>query len=135
MTNITIIENKAALVRKYLLILKAYSKYSKKLILADVTYRGAVLHYLYQAIQSTIDLAQAYAAYKKYPKPQSARDVFHALHEHKKISRILLNNMLNMTGFRNIMAHQYAIIDDEIFYDIFANHLKDIRGLLKALGM
>lgn len=38
-----------------------------------------------------------------------------------------------MTGFCNVIAHNYDTIDEEIFYDVFKNHLKDIRALLSAL--
>lgn len=133
MTHLAVLENRTSLVRKYLTILRTYSKLTKEQILHDITYRGAIERYLYLAIQSSIDLAEAYISYKRYRKPQNMRDAFNILHEHKKISRSLLEVMLKMTGFRNVIAHDYDKIDDEIFYDVFKHRLKDIRSLLSSL--
>ncbi len=133
MTHLAVIENRSSLAKKYLTILRTYSKLTKKQILHDITFRGAIERYLYLAIQSSIDLAEAYISFKKYRKPQNMRDAFQILHEHRKISRPLLDTLLKMTGFRNIIAHNYDTIDEEILYDVFKHHAKDIRALLKAL--
>ncbi len=133
MTHLAVLENRISLAKKYLTILRTYSKLTKEQILHDVTFRGAIERYLYLAIQSSIDLAEAYISYKKYRKPQNMRDAFHILHEHRKISRSLLDMMLKMTGFRNVIAHNYSTVDEEILYDVFKHRLKDIRALLIAL--
>lgn len=133
MTHLAVLENRTSLAKKYLTILRTYSKLTKEQVLHDTTFRGAIERYLYLAIQSSIDLAEAYISYKKYRKPQNIRDAFRILNEHRKISRPLLEIMLKMTGFRNVIAHNYDTIDEEILYDVFKNHSKDIRALLAAL--
>lgn len=73
MTHLAVLENRTSLAKKYLTILGTYSKLTKKQILHDITFRGAIERYLYLAIQSSIDLAEAYISYKKYRKPQNMR--------------------------------------------------------------
>lgn len=130
MTSPVIIENKISAVKKYLDILKRYKKYSREEIEHDIDIRGAVERYLYLAAQATIDLTEAAVAYKKFRKPTSMSEAFSILNEEKIISLELAENLIKMTGFRNVMAHDYEDINYDIVYDVLHNKLNHIKELI-----
>lgn len=134
MTYFSVIENKISSVKKYLKILERYQKYSKDRIIKDIDLRGAVERYLYLAVQAAIDLAEAIISFKKFRKPTTMTENFHILEEESIIEKELAENLVNMVGFRNIVAHDYEKIDYDIMYDVLKYKLKDIEKFLKAIG-
>lgn len=130
MTNISIVENKITLARKYLDILEEYKKYSRIEIENDLNIRGALERYLYLATQAAIDTCDAFIALKDFRKPTSIREGFEILGEKKIISTNLQEKMVKMAGFRNIIAHGYAKIDYDKVYDIVQNKLGDINEFI-----
>ena len=134
MSNLKVIENKISSIRKYLKILQRYKKYSKKEIEGNVDIKGAVERYLYLAIQSTIDLAEAIIAYKNLRKPTTMSEAFYILNEEGFIPVRLTAELAKMAGFRNIVAHDYEKIDYDIVVDVLQNKLKDIDKFLKRIS-
>ena len=128
MTNSSVIENKISSVKKYLKILENYKGYSKDELEKDINIKGAVERYLYLAIQSTIDLAEAVISYKEIRKPATLGETFYILEEEKIIDTKLREELVKMTGFRNIIAHDYEKINYNIVYDILQNKIKDIEN-------
>lgn len=131
MNSLKVIENKISSVRKYLKILQRYKKYTQKEIEADIDIKGAVERYLYLAIQSTIDLAEATIAYKNFRKPSTMTEGFYILNEEGFLSNKLTGKLAKMVGFRNVIAHDYENLDYEIVFDVLQNKLKDIETFLK----
>lgn len=123
MTNFSTIENRISLVRKYLKILKRYQKFSRHQIEKDVDIRGMVERYLYLAIQSSIDLAEATISLKNFRKPVTLSENFYILEEEKVISENLSEEMAKLVGLRNILSHQYGKINYDIVYDVLQNKL------------
>jgi len=131
MSNKTVIENKITAVQKYLKILSKYDNYSAAEIIKNDERRGSLERYLYLAVQATINLAESIIAYKKYRKPTSMSEVFEILQEEKLITKKLREKMINMTGFRNILAHDYEKIDYNIVYSILRSGPEDIKKFLQ----
>ncbi len=134
MSNLKVIENKISSIRKYSKILQRYKKYSREKITDDIDIKGAVERYLYLAIQSTIDLAEATIAYKNFRKPTTMTEAFYILNEEGLISHELTKELVKMVGFRNIIAHDYEKIDYDIVFDILKNKTKDIEIFLKTIS-
>lgn len=134
MTNLAIIENKVSAAKKYLRILDSYKKYSQKKLEESLDLRGAVERYLYLAVQAAIDLADAVIAYKKFRKPTTLSESFHILNEEKIIDDKLTEKLIKMTGFRNIIAHDYEKVDYNIVYDILQNRLADIEKFIAIIS-
>lgn len=76
MTSRDVIENKISSTRKYLRILDRYKSRSKDQIQRDVDLKGAVERYLYLAVQSAIDPAEALIALKSLRKPATMAESF-----------------------------------------------------------
>lgn len=134
MTNLSVIENKISAVKKYLKILERYEKYSKREIEKNLDIKGAVERYLYLAIQSTIDLAEAVIAFKNFRKPATMGEAFYILNEEGIIESELTEKMVKMTGFRNVIVHDYEKIDYDIVYNILHQKLKDIEYFFKKIS-
>ena len=130
MTNITVIENKISSIQKYLGILKRYQQYSQKEIVNDIDKKGALERYLYLVIQSTIDLAEAIISYKNLRKPSTMSESFHILREEAIITDEVTDQLVKMTGFRNVIAHDYEKLDYDIVYDVLKNRLSTVEAFL-----
>lgn len=134
MTNINVVENKISSIDKYLKILEGFKKYSKEEIERDLNIKGALERYLYLAIQATIDLSEAAISYKNFRKPTTMREAFQILDENNIISNDLMNRMIKMAGFRNVVAHDYENINYDIVYDVLQNKLNDIKEFSEAIS-
>lgn len=133
MTNIAVIENKISSVRKYLKTASLYKKYSQKEIEQDETLRGAVERYLYLSSQTVIDLAEAVISFSGYRKPATMAESFLILAEEGLISNELTEKMIKLTGFRNVIAHDYERLNYGIVYDVLQNRLADIEEFLATV--
>ena len=52
----------------------------------------------------------------------------------KYLDRNLGERLTKMVGLRNLLVHEYGIIDVEKLYE-YLNHLQDIRGFVKAISI
>ena len=93
MTSIDVLENKISDIKKYLKILEQYQAMLQAKIEEDVTIKGAVERYLYLAVQSAIDLAEAVIAFKGFRKPSIYSENFKILGEEKIISSDLAQHL------------------------------------------
>jgi uncharacterized protein YutE (UPF0331/DUF86 family) len=127
-------ENKISAARKYLGILDRYRKFRQEEIENNVDLRGAVERYLYLALQATIDLAEAVISYKGLRKPSTLSESFHILSEASVISPELTGNLVRMTGFRTVIAHDYESLNYDIVYDVLLNKMRDIEEFLTRVS-
>lgn len=133
MTSIGVLENRISLAKKYIKILSRYKKYSQKEIEDNIDIRGAVERYLFLAVQATIDVAEGAVAYKKLRKPTTMSEAFYILNEEDIISAKLVEKMISMTGFRNIITHGYDKVDYGVVFKIIQNDYKDMLNFLKKI--
>ncbi|MEK7665200.1 MAG: DUF86 domain-containing protein [Patescibacteria group bacterium] len=140
MTNFSVVENKITSAQKYLKILSVnFKKFSRREIEENNIIKGSVERYLYLAAQSAIDIAESFISLRNFRKPTTLREGFEILEEEKIISVELREKMIKMTGFRNVVAHDYEKIDYDKVYDILQNRLGDIEEFVfeikKALNL
>lgn len=133
MSNKDTIENKISLVRKYLARLEVYKKYSREEIEGDQFISGSLERNLYLVVQAAIDTAEAIIAYRGLRKPATLREGFEVLSEAKIINSDLAVQLMNMVGFRNIIAHDYTRLDYAVVYGVLNNRLEDINEFLKVI--
>jgi len=134
MSNIKAIENKISSAKKYLTILKRYRGFAKEKIRSNTDIRGAVERYLYLAVQSVIDLAEAVIAHNDFRKPTTMSEAFYILNEEKIIPDKLTEKLVRMVGFRNVLAHDYEDVDYDIVCDVLQKGLDDIEVFLKMIS-
>lgn len=133
MSNLNVIETKISHIKKYLKLLDRYKKFSPEEIEQNPDLKGALERYLYLVTQATLDLGEAVIAFKEFRRPGTYTEVFYILDEEEFISKDLSEKLVNMTKFRNIIAHDYEEVDFGIVYDALQNRLVDIEVFIKAV--
>ena len=118
----------------YLGDVEEYKKYSQEEIEINPGIRFALERILYLITQASIDLGEILIAYKKLRKPGNQSEIFQILKEKNVITRHLEEKLIAMTGFRNVIAHDYAKIDYAKVYKVLHEGLKDIEEFIKMAG-
>jgi uncharacterized protein YutE (UPF0331/DUF86 family) len=90
---------------------------SKEAYLTDRDLRDVVERRFEKAIQASLDIASHIVASEGYREPNDYGDLFRILEENGVLSPELADRMVEMAGFRNVLAHEYAGIDDERVYE------------------
>ena len=66
-------------------------------------------------------------SFHRWREPTGYRDLFTVLKEHGIIDEEHLSAFQNMASFRNVLAHRYETIDDEMVFGIFKKRLDDFE--------
>lgn len=92
-----------------------------------------ILHNLQLSIQVCIDIASHIISDEGWTVPDTLSGLFDILLRQKIISEKLNISLKKMTGFRNIIIHEYQTIDLDKVYKILKEDLKDIYSFLKEI--
>lgn len=127
--------NKALTIERCIMRIKVvYDNESTNL--NDFTKQDSIILNIQRFFEACIDLAMHIVAEKKLGIPQSSRDSFDLLNQHKIISEPIAKKMKAMVGFRNIAVHDYQAVNIEIVKSIIEFHLNDFleytNEILKA---
>ena len=101
---------------------------------ADRTTREVVVLNLFVALQETVALATHWLADAGLDVPGSYREIFLALAERAKIPRDLARHLASAAGFRNLVAHQYGILDPARVHAIASSELGDLLAFCQLLS-
>lgn len=94
--------------------------------------------YLEKIIEASVDLAFLVVKYFKIQIPADISDieVFVALVNNRIISYELSEKMQDAKGMRNIIAHQYGKVDDEIIFEALSSEIeKDINDFINSIKL
>jgi uncharacterized protein YutE (UPF0331/DUF86 family) len=95
--------------------------------------RRTVERTLHLAVESCLDIGQHIIAQEGYRVPETNREVFQVLHDEEIVSPELLEQLTKMAGFRNLIVHGYAHIDDAAVFGILKRHLEDFDAFAQAI--
>jgi len=85
-------------------------------------------------IEGITDISFMIISKKKFKTPEDDIDSFRILADNKIIREELFKKLKEAKGMRNILAHQYAEVDDKIVYDSIKNELeKDVNRFIKEV--
>jgi uncharacterized protein YutE (UPF0331/DUF86 family) len=102
--------------------------------LADRTAREVVLLNLFVALQDVLTLATHWLSDDGEVVPQSYREVFRLFGERGVIPRDLAERLASAAGLRNLVAHQYAVIDWQRIHEIASLNLGDLLLFCERLA-
>ena len=122
-----------ALYRRYRRYLADLAGRSDEELRADFAIMGGVQHYLLLAIETVIDLGSHVISSEGYPPPSSYSDVFRVLAEEKVVPPELVDRLMAMARFRNVLVHLYAEVDEERVLQILRGSLGDLDAFVKSL--
>jgi uncharacterized protein YutE (UPF0331/DUF86 family) len=95
--------------------------------------RRTVERTLHLAVEACLDIGQHLIAQEGYRTPRNNKEVFQILHEEGIFSADLLDRLMAMAGFRNLIVHDYAHIDDAAVFGILRNRLGDFTAFAQAV--
>ncbi len=65
--------------------------------------------------------------------PSEENDLFKKLFKKEIIDEKMFSILKEMRGFRNILVHEYAAVDDELVFEILQTRISDFENLIKAI--
>jgi uncharacterized protein YutE (UPF0331/DUF86 family) len=128
----------AALVAKKLAEIETYVRELQQLadaaaIGSSVKEQRFVLHTLQLAIQAAIDAASHVVSDERLGEPARNRELFSLLTAAGWIPRELGSRLEELAGFRNVLVHEYTIVDLEIVRNVLATRLDDLLQFAAAM--
>ena len=87
---------------------------------------------LFESIQIIIDISCQIVAEKNLGTPKNFADCITLLMTNNFLTRVLGEKIIRMTGLRNLLVHEYGIIDVNKLYE-YLNHLDDIKDFVYAI--
>ena len=122
------IKDKIKEINKFLDELKEIIPDSLDKYKSDKIKKAACERYAEKIVEAVIDLAFLTIKKKKLEIPEDDMDAFNILLAKKIIDKDLAAKLKEAKGMRNIIAHQYGQVRDNIVYDSIKKELgKDIR--------
>lgn len=115
-----------------LAVLDEYAAADPEPLLADRVRLGDLKYTFQTAIEACIDAAHHVVADRGLGVPDSNAGAFHTLGEARILDADLATRMAGSVGFRNVLVHGYAEVDDRLVVD----HLEDLdalRGFVAAM--
>lgn len=133
MVNKSVILRKVSLIRHNLSRLKGKENVSLESLKNDLDIQDIVLHNLQLAIQGCIDIGSHVISDEGWGVAGSLNEIFYILQNKGVIKAEMVEKMISMVGFRNILVHEYETINFDIVCNILHHHLKDINEYLLTL--
>lgn len=100
----------------------------------DLKTKAICERYFEKIIEAVEDLAFLIINYKKLKYPEYEKEVFDILMNNKIIAENLCKRLKEAKGMRNIIAHEYGKIDDELVFEAITEQLeKDINGFIDVI--
>jgi uncharacterized protein YutE (UPF0331/DUF86 family) len=101
---------------------------------ADRTTREVVILNLFVALQETVSLATHWLADAGLDVPGSYREIFLALAERGRMPRDLAERLASAAGFRNLIAHQYGVLDPGRVHAMASQELGDLLDFCEVVS-
>jgi uncharacterized protein YutE (UPF0331/DUF86 family) len=84
-------------------------------------------------IECVIDVCKVIVSGLKLGLPSDENDVFEKLHARKIVSEEMTKTLRGMKGFRNILIHEYAAVDDELVYSYVKTNINDFEDFKREI--
>ena len=118
-------------VEKYISELEGMLPHSFKEYQLDLKTKAACERYFEKIVEAIVDIAFLIIKENKYKTPEDDKEAFDILSQEKIISKITAEKLKDAKGMRNIIAHQYGVVDDEIVFEAITEQLiKDTTSFL-----
>lgn len=85
------------------------------------------------AIEACLDVGNHLISSEGFRYPEDNKDIFQVLHEEGIVSSHLLPRLIRMAGFRSVLVHNYADLDDAAVYGALKKRLGDFDEFARAI--
>ena len=128
------IDEKVKEVEEFLKELKGIIPASLNEYKKNIEKKAACERYVEKIAEAVTDLAFLAIKLKKLKIPEDDADAFNILLDDGMIDEQLSKRLKNAKGMRNIIAHQYGKIDDEVVFEAVKEELsRDVKEFVKCL--
>ena len=122
-------------IEKYLMELEDFTPENINEYQADHVKRAACERYFEKIVEACVDLASFIIRHKKLEIPEDDEKAFYVLSHHNIISNNLAKKIKEAKGMRNIVAHEYGKVDDElVFHAIKEESIPDVQEFMEEIG-
>jgi uncharacterized protein YutE (UPF0331/DUF86 family) len=125
MVDKALVLRKLAELEQYLGQIREYANITVEQYSSDWRIQRIVERTLQIMIETCVDVAGHIISDRKYRIPKSYADTFRVLHEENILEKELFETMDKMAKFRNIVVHNYDVVDTSIIVIILTKHLDD----------
>lgn len=113
--------------------LQVRAGYGRDRLLGDEDVLGNSKYLFVTAIEGCIDIAQHFCSSEEWGPPEHNAHAIGILAAHGIIGRELAERLAKAVGFRNVLVHGYAHVDDERVVEAFGD-LPDLIAFSEAIA-
>ncbi|HIH10786.1 TPA: DUF86 domain-containing protein [Candidatus Woesearchaeota archaeon] len=96
--------------------------------------RAACERFFEKIIEACVDLGFMLIKYKKLPVPTTDKELFAILGKNKIITSAIAMKLSEAKGMRNLLAHEYALIRDDLVYSaVHGEVIPDVEQFLNEI--
>jgi uncharacterized protein YutE (UPF0331/DUF86 family) len=133
MVDKALVLRKLADLEEYLGQVKEYESITVEQYLRDWKIQRIIERTLQMMIETCADIAEHIISDRGYRIPTSYVDTFRVLYERNILNKDLFETMGKMAKFRNIIVHNYDMVDAEIVVGILRKDLDDLLSYKNAI--
>ncbi len=130
------IKRKISLIQEDLSPLSSLAHHTMDEIVSDVVKQAAVERFLERIINRAVDINQHIIkelAQEKTSPPKDYRETFLRLAELEVYPQTFAEEIGKSIGTRNVLTHEYDVIDHTLIYDSMADCLRDYQKYIEYL--
>lgn len=113
--------------------LEPHARADPAVVLADEVVLDSIKYRFVTAIEGCIDAAHHVCSAEGWGPPDTNADAMRVLADHRALPDELTSTMVDAVGFRNVLVHGYARVDDVLVVG-HLEHLPALRAYLAALA-
>jgi len=106
---------------------KSFSEYQK------IEKKRSCERLLQLSVECLIDICKIIVVGLRLGVPSEENDLFKKLFKKEIIDEKMFSILKEMRGFRNILVHEYAAVDDELVFEILQTRISDFENLMKTI--
>jgi len=129
-----LIQKRLQKLNDYLAILRKLRRYTREEFITDPEHYGSAERFLQLAIEVCNDLGNHIVADLELGVVDTYADVPTLLAKHGYIDESLRQVWTRMIGFRNILVHDYLLVDRTIVHSVLKQDLDDFERLKRVFA-
>jgi len=131
---LSILNDKIEEIEKYIQELLEITPPNYEVYISDFKTKASCERYFEKIICAVIDLVFLIIKDSELQMPEDEESTFDILSNHEIIPKELAKKLKEAKGMRNIIAHEYGKIDDEIVFEAITKQLeKDIKEFVDII--
>jgi uncharacterized protein YutE (UPF0331/DUF86 family) len=134
MVDKTVLASKIAAVRDAVARIRSVLPEDAVVFIGDRTIREVVVLNLFVALQESVSLAAHWLADEGLDVPQTYGDLFRRLGDRGVVPADLALRLAAASGLRNLVAHQYGVLDWTRIYAVASERLDDLLAFCDRLA-